>query len=151
MTGPPFVKELDAIDHRLLALLLDNARTPLATLAKRVGLSRSTAVERLKRLERDGAIAGYTLRRPAQEAPGVQAWFAIRFATGFSCVDVIDALAALPEVKLCHSVAGDIDLMILVACERVPRIAELREAILMLKGVDTVSTTMVLKTQLDRL
>ena len=146
------VKEPDAIDLRLLALLCDNARTPLAALAKRVGLSRSAAQERIRRLERDGAIAGYTLRAPqARDAPGAQAWFAVRFAAGFSCVDVMEALAALPEVKLCHSVAGDVDLMVLAACDRVPRIAELREAILLMKGVDAVTTTMVLKTQLDRL
>jgi DNA-binding Lrp family transcriptional regulator len=146
MTAMP----LDAIDHRLLALLKDDARTPLVTLAKRIGLSRSAAQERLKRLERDGVIEKYTVRLAAPTIPGVQAWFAVRFAQGFSCNDVIDALAALPEVRLCHSVAGEIDLLILVECEHVARISELREAILMLKGVDGVTTTMVLNTPLDR-
>ena len=141
---------LDATDQRLLALLHDDARMPLAELARRIGLSRSAAQERLRRLERDGTILGYTLRRGASEPPGAQAWFALKFAPGFSCADVIDTLAALPEVRLCHSVAGDIDLMVLVEAARVPRIAELREAILLMKGVDTVTTTMVLKTQLDR-
>ena len=146
------MKDLDAIDQRMLALLHDNARLPLTTLARRVGLSRSAAQERLRRLERDGAIAGYTLRKPAAPtATGAQAWFAIRFAPGFSCADIMDTIGELPEAKLCHSVAGEIDLMVLVEAERVPRIAELREAILLMKGVDTVSTTMVLRTQLDRL
>jgi DNA-binding Lrp family transcriptional regulator len=146
------VKELDAIDHRLLALLQDNARTPLVTLAKRVGLSRSAAQERLKRLERDGAITGYTLRKGrSRNEPGAQAWFAIRFMAGFSCADIIDALAALPEVRLCHSVAGEIDLMVLVEADRVARLAELREAILMMKGVDHVTTTMVMNAPLDRM
>ena len=141
---------IDAIDERLLALLRDDARMPLTTLAKRVGLSRSAAQERLRRLERDGVILGYTLRRGASDAPGAQAWFALKFAPGFSCADVIDDLAALSEVRLCHSVAGDVDLMVLVEAMSVPRIAELRESILLMKGVDTVTTTMVLKTQLDR-
>ena len=144
------MKPLDAIDSRLLALLLDDARMPLVALAKRIGLSRSAAQERLKRLERDGVIEKYTLRLAAPTESGVQAWFAVRLAQGFSCNDVIDALAALPEVRLCHSIAGEIDLLILVESGYVARLAELRECVLMLKGVDAVTTTMVLNTPLDR-
>ena len=87
---------------------------PLVALAKRIGLSRSAAQERLKRLERDGVIEKNTLRLAAPTESGVQAWFAVRLAQGFSCNDVIAALAALPEVRLCHSIAGEIDLLILV-------------------------------------
>lgn len=144
------MKPLDAIDSRLLALLLDDARMPLVALAKRIGLSRSAAQERLKRLERDGVIEKYTLRLAAPTPPGVQAWFAVRFAQGFSCGDVIDTLAALPEVRLCHSLAGEIDLLVLVESERVARLAELREFVLMMKGVDAVTTKMILNTPLDR-
>ena len=144
------MKSLDAIDSRLLALLQDDARMPLVALAKHIGLSRSAAQERLKRLERDGVIEKYTLRLSDPTAPGVQAWFAVKFARGFSCSDVIAALAALPEVRLCHSVAGEIDLLILVESERVARLSEMRETILIMKGVDSVTTTMVLNTPLDR-
>jgi DNA-binding Lrp family transcriptional regulator len=47
-------KRLDAKDHELLALLRRNARTPVFTLAKALGLSRSATQERLQRLESSG-------------------------------------------------------------------------------------------------
>ncbi|NIP76588.1 MAG: winged helix-turn-helix transcriptional regulator, partial [Xanthomonadales bacterium] len=46
----------------LLGLLTQNARTPVATLAASLGLARSTVQSRLDRLEREGVIAGFTLR-----------------------------------------------------------------------------------------
>ena len=52
---------LDATDRALIALLKENARTPVADLARKVGLSRTTVQSRLERLERSGVIARYTV------------------------------------------------------------------------------------------
>ena len=49
-------------DARLIALLKANAREPTASLARKLGLARSTVQERIARLEREGTIRGYTLR-----------------------------------------------------------------------------------------
>ena len=54
--------ELDEIDRRLLTLLAANARAPVARLAAKLGLARTTAQARLERLERTGIIEGYTVR-----------------------------------------------------------------------------------------
>ncbi len=51
-------RTIDDIDRLLISLLSANARQPAALLARRLGLSRSAVQERLKRLERDGVIAG---------------------------------------------------------------------------------------------
>ncbi len=56
-------RKLDETDHKMLALLAENARQSVKELARRIGLSRSAAQERLARLERDGILAGYTIRR----------------------------------------------------------------------------------------
>jgi Lrp/AsnC family transcriptional regulator, leucine-responsive regulatory protein len=144
------MKPSDAIDRRMIALLQDNARLPLVALAKAVGLSRSAVQERLQRLERSGAIAGYTLRLGPPPLQQVQAWLLLRFADGFSCDDVVPALAARDDVRLCHSVAGDIDLMLLVAVAHLEALASLREVVAAMKGVDDVRTVPVLRVQLDR-
>ncbi len=53
---------LDDIDRRLLSLLQVNAREPVAELARKLKLARTTVVTRIARLERKGVVAGYGVR-----------------------------------------------------------------------------------------
>lgn len=143
------MKPLDAIDRRLIALLQDNARLSAVALAKAVGLSRSSVQERLQRLEAAGVIAQYTVRLGTGGDP-LQAWLLLRYADGFSCDDVMPLLEAMPAVQQCHSVAGDIDLLVLLRVDTPGALADLRERIAAFKGVDDVTTLPVLRVLLDR-
>lgn len=142
------MKMLDAIDQRLIALLQDDARTPTVALARAVGLSRSAVQERLQRLERGGTIAQYTLR--LGEIEGLQAWLMLRHAEGFSCDDVLPELSSWPQVRLCHSLAGEIDLLVLVQARSTAELSDLRERAMQLKGIAAVTTAPVLRSLLDR-
>ncbi|MNV89379.1 Leucine-responsive regulatory protein [compost metagenome] len=144
------MKTLDEIDRKLIALLQDNARLSTVALAKAVALSRSTVQERLQRLEASGTIAQYTVRLGSGDDP-LRAWLLLRYAEGFSCDDVVPLLAPLPQVRLAHSVVGDTDLMVLVQTRSPRELADLREQVMGLKGVDDVTTVPVLRTVLDRL
>ena len=144
------LKTLDAIDRRLLALLQDDARTPLTTLAKRVGLSRSATQERVARLESHGVIAGYTLKLGGGDAPRTQAWLALTFRPGTACAQVMPQLATMVGVRLAHSVAGDVDLLVLAEADTIAAIGALREAVAKLPGVAAVKTYAVMAVQLDR-
>ena len=143
------MKTLDAIDRQLIALLQDNARLSTVALAKAVGLGRTTVQERLQRLESAGVIAQYTVRLGSGGDP-LQAWLMLRYADGFSCDDVMPQLTAMPQVRLCHSVAGELDLLVLVQAESPGELADLRERVAAIKGVDDVTTVPVLRTTLDR-
>ena len=143
------MKTLDAIDRQLIALLQDNARLSTVALAKAVGLGRSTVQERLQRLEHAGVIAQYTVRLGSGGDP-LQAWLMLRYADGFSCDDVMPLLVAMPQVRLCHSVAGELDLLVLVQVATPSELADLREQVAAFKGVDDVTTVPVLRTTLDR-
>ncbi len=143
------MKTLDGIDRQLIALLQDNARLSTVALAKAVGLSRSTVQERLQRLEAAGVIEQYTVRLGSGGDP-LQAWLLLRYADGFSCDDVMPSLAAMPQVQQAYSVAGEIDLMVLARTDTPGHLADLREAIAMLKGVEDVTTLTVLRTTLNR-
>lgn len=143
------MRHLDAIDRQLIALLQDNARLSTVALAKAVGLGRTTVQERLQRLENAGVIAQYTVRLGSGGDP-LQAWLMLRYADGFSCDDVMPQLTAMPQVRLCHSVAGELDLLVLVQAESPGELADLRERVAAIKGVDDVTTVPVLRTTLDR-
>lgn len=143
------MKSLDTTDRKLIALLQDNARLSTVALAKAVALSRSAVQERLQRLEAAGVIEKYTVRLGSGGDP-LQAWLFLRYADGFSCDDVMPLLGQQPSVRLCHSVAGDIDLLVLVQAETPSALADLRETIAAFKGVDDVTTMPVLRVTLDR-
>ena len=49
-------------DQQLLSLLRENARASTADIARRLRLSRTTVQSRIERLQREGVIAGYTVR-----------------------------------------------------------------------------------------
>lgn len=143
------MKTLDAIDRRLIALLQDDARRPTVALARAVGLSRSAVQERLQRLRQSGVIAQFTLRL-GTGAEALQAWLLLRYADGFGCDDVVPALSALAEVRRCDSLAGEVDLLVRVETASASALADLRERIAALKGVDDVTTLPVLRTMLQR-
>ena len=62
---------LDKIDLHILSILQDDARIVMKDLAEQVGLSLTPCIERVRRMERDGVIAGYHARVNPQ-AMGLQ-------------------------------------------------------------------------------
>ncbi|MBX3621334.1 MAG: Lrp/AsnC family transcriptional regulator [Rhizobacter sp.] len=137
-------KTLDALDRQLLALLAADARSPLTTLAKAIGLSRSATQERLQRLEDSGVILGYAVRlrwSPGEEA---DAWLMLRLASGVTCDAVVPRILALPGVELCHALAGPLDLLVRVRRESTEAVSQVRDTLAALEGVESVTTHVVL-------
>ena len=52
---------LDEIDHQILDILIDNARTPFTDIAKKLVVSAGTIHVRVKKMEEEGIIKGSTL------------------------------------------------------------------------------------------
>ncbi|MGH2524622.1 MAG: Lrp/AsnC family transcriptional regulator, partial [Anaerolineales bacterium] len=90
---------LDAIDRALLNELRENARCPMALLARKVGLSRTAVQARIARLERDKVIVGYGARTgDAYEQSLVQAHVMLTVGPKLSG-PVEAALRKIPEVR----------------------------------------------------
>lgn len=97
------MSKIDDTDRQLLGLLRDNARTPLATLAQKVRVSRGTVQNRLRKLEESGVITGYTVRlRPDSEPQRIRAWMSIA-REGNGAPAVIRALRGEAAVGTLHS------------------------------------------------
>ena len=139
------------VDARIVGLLRENARMPLVSLAKRIGLSRSATQERLRRLETRGAIAGYTIRMRDQGPAQLRAWLIVRAKEAVDCPALAATLLKAPQIRYCSSVAGSIDLMMLAETANAADLAELRDRISKTPGIANVSTYPVLKTFLDDL
>ena len=117
---------LDRIDLHILSILQDDGRIVMKDLAERVGLSLTPCIERVKRMERDGVIAGYHAR-VAPRALGLQILvfveITLRQKSGEAFERFRRAMLAIPEVMECHLVSGDFDYLIKA---RIPEMTEYR-------------------------
>jgi Lrp/AsnC family transcriptional regulator, leucine-responsive regulatory protein len=99
--------EIDAVDARILAALVDDARASVAVLSRLVGLSAPTVSERIARLEEAGVIEGYTLTvSPKALGLPIAAWLRIRPVPG-QLQRVAEILRELPEIVECDRITGE--------------------------------------------
>jgi DNA-binding Lrp family transcriptional regulator len=102
---------MDDLDRSLIALLREDARTPVATLAQRLGVARGTVQNRMRRLETEGSIVGYTVRLRAQvEDLRIRALMTIA-VEGNRIDSVMKALRGDPAVAALHSTNGRWDIV----------------------------------------
>ena len=145
------MNDLDEKDMLLLGALRADARMSLIELARHVGLSRSAVHERIRRLEANGVIAGYTVKLGMErEKPGVEALIAIGFQPGRNCDHIVPHLSGIPNVVTCWSLAGPTDLMLLVECASNAELDTIRRQIATTPGIATVQTHVSLRTHFDR-
>lgn len=98
---------LDAIDAALLTMLVANARTTTADLARAVGLSAPSVAERVKRLEEAGIITGYGAQvSPAAIGLPIAVWLRIRPVPG-ELARVAGIIQRIPEITECDRVTGE--------------------------------------------
>ena len=141
---------LDGTDRALLARLRENARAPIAELARELALSRTTVQSRLERLERRGVIAGYTVTVADEHEAGlVRAHVLITLAPRQSGA-IEQALRRIPEVRVLHSVSGPFDLIAIVAAESIGELDALIDRIGRLDGVERTTSAIVLSTRIER-
>lgn len=105
------MRTLDPKDRRLVSMLRADARTSVADLAKQLGVSSATVQNRMKRLEKDAVILGYTLRLSDElERPPVRALISIRTESA-SEARVIANLRGNPHISAVHHTTGRWDLI----------------------------------------
>ena len=98
---------LDAVDARIIKTLAEDARISVADIARLVGLSGPSVSERIRRLEENGVIDGYTVRLNASGIGlPIAAWLRVRPLPG-ELSRVADILRGLPEVVECDRITGD--------------------------------------------
>lgn len=140
---------MDEIDTTLLVLLGENARAPVATLARKLGLARTTVQARIDRLETQGIIAGYTLRLGARAAAKLRATVLISIEPRCGPA-VIQRLKSLPAVEKVHTTSGRFDLIAHVATATTEELDATLDRIGEAKGVHSSESLIHLTTKIDR-
>jgi Lrp/AsnC family leucine-responsive transcriptional regulator len=140
---------LDRKDFELIEALQQNANRRLEDLAKLVGLAPSSVHDRLRRLERAGVIRQWTIKVDAAALGlGVLAYVGVRATK--PCSELIGALSEIPAIEECHSVAGELSMMLKVRVASTAALLELSERLRGIPGIEGTETTIVLKAHIER-
>ncbi len=109
--------DFDELDNKILAMLQANGRVSYATLGAQLHLSPSACLRRVRRLEDQGVITGYTARIDPG-ALGLATTVFVEISLTGQQGDLLDAfedaVARVPEVLSCHLMAGDADYLLQV-------------------------------------
>ena len=141
---------MDEIDQRLIDALRADARAPAARLARALGLSRTTVQSRLERLERQGVIAGYTVRLGEAHRRGQIHAYVLMTVSHKKSAAVIAEIRRLPSVRRLQSVSGPFDLIAEVVAPSVAEMDGMIDALGAVEGVERTTSTIVLSTKIDR-
>ncbi len=137
----------DSIDRTILSILTKEARIPMKSLAGRIGLSRSATTERVTRLEKAGIIRGYRADIGQLDDGQVQAFLLVTLKRTPS-LGVLDRLAGFSAVRRVSSVSGQLDLVVEVGS--INALNELRDEVATLDNVEDLTTSIVLRRDIER-
>ncbi len=143
------MQDIDAIDRTILGILSQEARVPMKTLAGRIGLSRSATTERVTRLEKAGIIRGYRADIGTLDDGQIQAFLLVTLKRT-PALGVLDRLAGFPAVRKVSSVSGHLDLVVEVEVASINALNELRNDVATLDNVEDLTTSIVLRRDIER-
>ena len=141
---------MDVIDQRLILALQENGRASTAQLARLVGRSRTSVQSRIERLEKLGVIVGYAVRLAPEHGVGaVRAHVMIKVGAKETRA-VVAALRTVDQVRVVHSVSGEVDLIAVAATASVAEMDQVIDRIGALDGVERTTSSIILSTKLER-
>lgn len=137
---------MDDIDRKLIGLLRDNARTSIASLAKSLKVARGTVQNRLAKLERDGTIAGYTIRvRPKVDEQRIVALMTIA-VEGNRQELVLRTLRGDPSIVTLYTTNGRWDLVAEIRADSLQSFDQVLSRIRLVEGISGTETSLLLST-----
>ena len=143
--------ELDATDLRILDLLQENCKRPLASIGEKVGLSAPAVMERVHKMEEAGVIHGYVALVDARLlGMDVTAFIGVSVAHPRMIGAFEREVANMDAVLECHHVTGAHTLLLKVRTENTEGLEDLIDRIRSVEGVTRTETNVVLSTQTER-
>ncbi|WP_342439515.1 Lrp/AsnC family transcriptional regulator [Paenibacillus sp. FSL L8-0436] len=139
---------MDSLDHKIINALMANGRMTWAELAGLLGLSSPAAADRVRRLEEQGIIKGYTALIDGEAAGfGLGALIAVSLERPTHRQAFLELVLKLPEIQECHHTAGDDDYILKIRCRGTRDLDRIiSEELKSLPGIVRTRTTIILGT-----
>lgn len=141
---------LDKIDLNLIRLLQGNARLSVTELAHEMRLARTTVHERLKRMEHNGTIQGYTIRLNRDPYSEYTRFYVIIEAQKNKQSSIIESIGRFHEITLAQIVNGDANIICSGLVPRLEDLEALTQELATIVGIVRMEILIVLTDKLDR-
>lgn len=142
--------QVDDRDLALIRLLEADSRLPTATLARRLGVSRTTVQTRIDRLIASGIIAGFTIRLGEPLERRKVRGHVLVTAAPKAARHIEATLRAMPQVEALHSVSGVYDMIVEVAAGSIEELDRVLDDIGLIEGVERTTSSIILSTRIRR-
>jgi Lrp/AsnC family transcriptional regulator, leucine-responsive regulatory protein len=109
--------KLDSIDLKIIEEIQKDGRISIVELARRVNLTKTPCADRLKRLEKSGAIIGYAARINPEVLDASHLTFVevqLKSTTADALAEFNAAVRKAREIQSCHMIAGGFDYLLKV-------------------------------------
>ena len=137
---------LDEIDKKIIKVLEDDARTSLRKISELVGVSLGTVSNRVKKMEKNGVIKGYSvILDPDQIGWELNVVIGLRIQKG-RLIEIQEKIAKDPRVHGVYDVTGDFDSMVIARAKNRKDLDDLSKNVLSIDGVERSITHLVLNT-----
>lgn len=143
---------IDDVDRQLIDALTLDGRASASVLAGKVGLSQTAVTRRLKRLEVNGVIGGYTVRVDHRKLGfPVEALIELRFAGRTRPKSMDDTTSGMQEVVAVFTVSGNYDALVWVRLRDVSHLTEVIDALRQTASVVDTRSHVVLASHIKRI
>lgn len=138
---------MDELDQQILRLLAQNTRMPVKEIAREVALTSPAVSSRIRKLEQDGIIGGYTVRIHLPDSHSrINALISVAI-TPSQRISFLQELTTIPDVQQCFRVTGSYSCIVKVSCRDMESLEHL---ITQFQKFGQTSTQIILSTAVDR-
>jgi Lrp/AsnC family leucine-responsive transcriptional regulator len=146
--------KFDAIDKQIISILQQEGRIANNELAKRIGLTTTPTLERVRRLEKENVIEGYSAKVNSESVGrGFTAFVKVTLSVHQLNLleEFTSAVKEIPEILACYHTTGDGDFLLQVVAKDTKDFEQLmRNKLTTLPDVERLYTSIVLNTIKDQ-
>jgi DNA-binding Lrp family transcriptional regulator len=143
--------QLDEVDKAILRELISNARLSFREIARRIGVSTATVANKVRRMEEEGVIRGYTAIVDAEKLGyDIVAVIEVVISKG-KVANVEEEIAKAPNVQAVYDVTGESDAIIVARFKSRAELSNFVKKLLSMEYVERTITHVVLNVKKEEL
>lgn len=137
---------MDILDREILNCLQQNSREKASVISRKINLSVSAVLERIRKMEKQGVVLGYTVRVDKKKLGlGMQAIMEVSLEHPAYCDDFADMVCGISEIADCYYLNGDFDFILKLYAKDSEDLERIHKMIKDYKGVGKTRIYTVLK------